>query len=464
MAFKINNSILSITSIVILTSLSINVESGLKGIGKEKFEEMEKNGLFYEDPELQRYLNKIGNKLVESSGYKKIDAFTFRIVDDGTINAFAMPGGYIYVNRGLLNYLNSEAEFAGIVGHEIAHVTAKHHSEGTTSNIVQKIASFGTYILTGSGDLASAAQMYGAEVGASFGRKRELEADRLGANYIARNGYDVEAIIDALSTMKYLEMHQRLSGNTPSSYHGLYASHPRSDRRLKEIIKSAKQVEINEENLISDVTTDFRKHMQNLPWGDHASNKRIDQRYYHNNLGFTIELPDGWSVTTTSGAVIAQSDDLDASLRIMLQKRDVLVKPEETLKKLSTGELSSEEDLEQFGLKGYTALVSDKKLTKRVAVIDQNYSYLFEVNAQDMKQDDPILLKIIKSFRSMTEGETISGPPLYVRFIRVPRGQTVASLAAKSPIPEAEATHRLINGIYPRGEPRTGDWFKVIRP
>ena len=279
MAFKINNSILSITSIVILSSLSINVESGLKGIGKEKFEEMEKNGLFYEDPELQRYLNKIGNKLVESSGYKKIDTFTFRIVDDGTINAFAMPGGYIYVNRGLLNYLNSEAEFAGIVGHEIAHVTANHHSEGTTSNVIQKIASFGTYIITGSGDLASAAQMYGAEVGASFGRKRELEADRLGANYIAKNGYDVEAIIDALSTMKYLEMHQRLSGNKPSSYHGLYASHPRSDRRLKEIIKSAKLVENNEELLINDVTTNFRKYMQNLPWGDHGSNKRSERRY-----------------------------------------------------------------------------------------------------------------------------------------------------------------------------------------
>ena len=118
----------------------------------------------------------------------------------------------------------------------------------------------------------------------------------------------------------------------------------------------------------------------------------------------------------------------------MLQKRDVLVKPEETLKKLSTGELSSEEALDQFGLKGYTALVS-QKLTKRVAVIDQNYSYLFEGSAKDIKQDDPILLKIIKSFRSMTEGETISGPPLYVRFIRVLRGQTVASLAAKSPIP-----------------------------
>ena len=122
MAFKIDKSILSITSIVILSSLSINVESGLKEIGKEKFEEMEKNGLFYEDPELQRYLNKIGNKLVESSGYKKIDTFTFRIVDDGTINAFAMPGGYIYVNRGLLNYLNSEAEFEGIVGLSLIHI------------------------------------------------------------------------------------------------------------------------------------------------------------------------------------------------------------------------------------------------------------------------------------------------------------------------------------------------------
>ena len=162
--------------------------------------------------------------------------------------------------------------------------------------------------------------------------------------------------------------------------------------------------------------------------------------------------------------MIAESVKDGAVLRIMLRKREVLIKPEETLKKLSTGKLSSEESLQQFGLQGYTALISDKHLTKRIAVIDQNYSYLFEGTATDIKKNDPTLLKIIKSFRSMTEAERITGPPLYVRYIRVPRGQTVGSLAAKSPIPEAEATHRLINGIYPRGEPRTGDWFKVIRP
>ncbi len=437
--------------------------AGLRQIGEEKFKEMEEAGAFYEDPKLQAYLDEIGNKLLEGEKHKE-EAFTFRIVDDGTINAFAMPGGYIYVNRGLLNYLNSEAEFAGIVGHEIAHVTANHHSEGTTSNLLQKMASFGAYIITGSSDVATAAQMYGAEIGASFGRKRELEADRIGANYIAKKGYDVDAIINALSTMKYLEMHQRLSGNKPASYHGLYASHPRSDRRLKEIIKSAKIVEIDEERLINDVTTNFRKHMQNLPWGNTVTNKRDEKRYYHNKLGFTFEKPEDWSVRATASAVTATNPNNSAHLKLFIRKRDALTTPEEVLKTLSSGKFSNEEKLSQSGLEGFTALVTGGGITNRLAVIDHNYTYLFEGNSSAIDRMDPIFLTIIKSFRPILKSERSAGPPLYVRYIRVPRGETVASLAAKSPIPDAEATLRLINAMYPRGEPRTGDWFKVIQP
>ena len=424
---------------------------------------MEKVGAFYEDPKLQAYIDKIGNRLLEGENYKE-ETFTFRIVDDGSINAFAMPGGYIYVNRGLLNYLNSEAEFAGIVGHEIAHVTANHHSEGTASNLLQKMASLGAYIVTGSANVATAAQMYGAEIGASYGRKRELEADRIGANYIAKKGYDVEAIIDALSTMKYLEMHQRLSGNKPASYHGLYASHPRSDRRLKEIIKSAKVVQTDEELLINDVTTNFRKHTQNLPWGNTLQNKRDEKRFYHNKLGFTFKKPDDWSVKVTSSAVTATDPNNDALLKVFIRKRNALTTPEEILKTLSSGKLSREEELNQSGLEGFTALVTGNGTTNRLAVIDHNYTYLFEGRSGAMDKMDPLLLKIIKSFRPILKSERSSGPPLYVRYIRVPRGETVRSLAARSSIPDAEATLRLINAMYPRGEPRTGDWFKVIEP
>jgi predicted Zn-dependent protease len=102
--------------------------------------------------------------------------------------------------------------------------------------------------------------------------------------------------------------------------------------------------------------------------------------------------------------------------------------------------------------------------SRRLAVIDyNNLSYLFEGKAQDFPATDTQLLAMIESFRPMHPKERTTGTARYVHYIQVPRGATMASLAASIRIPDAEAQLRLLNGLYPRGEPRTGDWIKVIR-
>ncbi|MFV0276955.1 MAG: peptidase M48, partial [Parahaliea sp.] len=103
--------------------------------------------------------------------------------------------------------------------------------------------------------------------------------------------------------------------------------------------------------------------------------------------------------------------------------------------------------------------------SKRLAVIDyQGLDYRFEGAASDFAASDKTLLEMIESFRPLLDRERQSGTPMYVRYVQVPRGASFASIASSIRIPDAEAQLRLLNGFYPRGEPRTGDWIKVIQP
>ena len=129
----------------------------------EEHEKLIANIGIYDDPELQAYIDEIGARLVANSSMPNQE-FTFTLLDSPDINAFALPGGLIYINRGLLAYLDSEAELAGVIAHEIGHITERHHSRRRTQTITNQVAAVSALILTGSGDLYDATSMYGAEL------------------------------------------------------------------------------------------------------------------------------------------------------------------------------------------------------------------------------------------------------------------------------------------------------------
>ena len=248
------------------------------------------------------------------------------------------------------------------------------------------------------------------------------------------------------------------------TYHGLYATHPRNDKRLQTVIRAAEDLERGDAVHDPEVPGEFRRHIEGLVWGESIQGERSETRYYHNKLAFTFEQPEGWTVKAGSRAIVASAADNSASLKLTLRRRDPAGTPQSILKDSATGELSAGTPLEQAGLKGYTAIASSGGTSKRLAVIDyNNLSYLFEGQAEDFSAQDPALLGIIESFRPMDPRERQTGTPRYIHYIQVPRGATMESLAASIRIPDAENRLRLLNGLYPRGEPRTGDWIKVIK-
>ena len=169
-------------------------------VGGEMHEEMVAGGAVYDDPELQAYINRVGQRLVKNSD-KPDMTFTFTIIDSPDINAFALPGGYIYINRGLLAYLDNEAELAGVLGHEIGHVTARHTARRETRMERDRAASVGVGLLTGSLSAAIMTDLLGKVGQQAYSRGQEAESDKLGLKSITRAGYDPYAQADFLERL-----------------------------------------------------------------------------------------------------------------------------------------------------------------------------------------------------------------------------------------------------------------------
>jgi len=438
--------------------------AGNPSVGEEKHGEILEQGGLYDNPTLQAYVHRVGQRLVVNSD----DAgspFTFTVIDSPDINAFALPGGFVYINRGLLAYLESEAELAGVLAHEIAHVTAGHHSEQQVAGVTNKVVATTAYILTGSGGLANASNMYGTELVSGYGREMELEADGLGAQYMHASGYNPDALLEVIGVLKSQEQYQRVNaksgGKKVATYHGLYSTHPRNDQRLKKVISTASELDGGAQPDDPSVPGEFQRYIEGLAWGDSVQSQRAENRYYHNKLAFTFEHPPGWSVKAGAKAIVANAPDGSADLAITVARRQQGATPRAVLENKGFGELGAGTVLDQAGLTGYTAIAGER----RVAVLDyHDLSYVFEGKAQDVAATDATLLEIIESFRPMHPGEPqAAGDGHYIHFIQVPQGATMTSLAAGISLPDAEAQLRLLNGLYPRGEPRAGDWIKTIR-
>ena len=420
----------------------------------------------YDDPELDAYVRGVGERLLEESGITKPE-FSFTLLDSPDINAFALPGGLIYVNRGLLAYLDTEAELAGVLAHEIGHITERHHSRRKTASFTSKVAAVSAYILTGSGDVYDAASMYGAEITSGFGRDMELEADSAGAEYLHQTGYDVDSMLSVIGVLKDQEQYRRMqakaSGKPSGTYHGLYASHPRNDLRLQTVIRAANELDIDEMPENPEIPGEYRRQTEGLVYGASAAAQGEPNRFYHNKLNFTFAHPPGWTVRQSSRAIVATSADGSQILAIGLARIDPDKDTEASLIANAQGDVTDFEALEQYGLNGSTAVASSGGQSVRLAVIDHAYRFLFEGEAPDLRAADTDFRTIIDSFRPLTGREKVTGTSHTLHYIQVPRGATFASLASSVKRPDAENQLRLINGYYPNGEPRTGDWVKVIR-
>ena len=171
-------------------------------LGREMHEKILATTPIYKDEKLQQYIERIGKEIALKSDRPEL-TYHFTVIDEQNINAFAIPGGYIYVNRGLLAYLKTEAQLAAVIAHEIAHITARHSVRQDAARKGAGFLSILTILTTGNAVLTDMSSLWSSAAVKGYGREMELEADQFGAVYMHRAGYDPNAMLDTLGCLLY---------------------------------------------------------------------------------------------------------------------------------------------------------------------------------------------------------------------------------------------------------------------
>ncbi|PJE42521.1 MAG: peptidase M48 Ste24p [Pseudomonas sp.] len=440
-------------------------------LGRRYNQEILKENPRYADEKLQAYVQQVGERVAKNSHRNQL-AYQFTVVDSPDINAFALPGGYIYIHRGLLAYLSSEAELAAVLGHEVGHVTARHSVQQQSQSTAWGLLGQAVAIGTGVGAAADVTGVLGSAVVRGYGRDMELEADGLGAQYLARSGYDPQAMIEVVKVLKNQEDFARDQATArgeaqpAGGYHGLFDTHPDNDRRLQQVLGPARALATGQQEVNREA---FLKRLEGLPFGDSAdTGVRRGQRFYHADLNFTLAFPKGWSLLNRPDALIGHTADQQAFIAMTLEDNPQQLTPAELLRKRVGGQrLVAGVELQQAGLNGYSAVIPGTA-AKRVAVIQYGsrvYLFVGAVRGRaSLETQDEQFLSVIKSFRPMTSAEFQQAQPLRLQMVKVKPGQTIEALAEGSKLPgDALKTLRLLNNLYPSGQPRAGDWLKVVR-
>ncbi len=196
-------------------------------LGKGLAQEVERQAKIVDDPVIAEYVNRLGQNLVRNSDAKV--PFTIKVIDTEEVNAFALPGGFFFVNSGLILKADSEAELAGVMSHEIAHVAARHGTRQATRGEIAQLATIPLIFMGGwTGYGIQQAASVAIPIGfLSFSRGFESEADLLGLEYMYKSGYDPEAFVD------FFEKIQSLEKKKPGTMAKVFSTHPMTDDRIK---------------------------------------------------------------------------------------------------------------------------------------------------------------------------------------------------------------------------------------
>ena len=429
----------------------------------------------YPDPVLEELVQRVGKKLASHSHRPGLN-YHFTIIDSNQVNAFALPGGYIYITRGMLAYLNSEAELAAVLGHEIGHVTARHSVRQQSTTAVTGILGAVLAASTGIQGADSLTNMAGTAIVRGYGREHELEADRLGAEYLARSGYDPEAMLQVVSVLKNQEAFEtavaKKEGRQANVYHGLFSTHPDNDARFREVVMAAKTYKTDSTSRIGH--DGYLLRLDGLTFGDSEREGVVrGNHFYHKDLGFSLTFPPGWKINNQTSRVIATPKTNDGLIQMTMDKPDKKITPKQFMQQhLQLNSMRQGKAFNANGLKGYTAVATGntpwgQRRIRYVVVNRDKHVYIFAGTARSTSQAsqyDTDILASAKSLRPLTKAERKLATAKKLDIIRAPKGATWASLAKRSPITNyPEEQLRLLNDQYPNGEPGKSEIIKIVR-
>lgn len=444
-------------------------------IGAEEHPKMiEQFGGVYDDAELTGYVATIGGRLAANSELPDLE-FTFTVLNSPVVNAFALPGGYVYVTRGLIALANSEAELAGVLAHEIGHVTGRHTAQRYSRAMATGLGMTVLDAWLGGGTASQVAQLGAQLYLASYSRSQENEADVLGIRYLRRAGYDPYAEADFLQSLgNNSELLRQIYSpdSRERSQDQFFATHPQTSERVLNVIREAGGNPASEQ--MPRLRDRFLDQIRDMVYGDSPEDGFIrKQTFSHPELGFTFTVPQGYRITNSPKAVVAKGpngamivfDGAPKPPRYM-SMTDYLVGQWAKGTRLSDVEAININGLEAST--GWTTVKSNGQ-SREVRLVAIRFSkhqiFRFQMATPtkwvaNMSEE---LQRTTYSFHKLTEAQKAKLKPLRVRIAKVRDKDSVGSLSeAMAYVDFQEERFRVLNAFDANAAVTKGQRVKLI--
>lgn len=479
-----------LTSFIALASCTENPATGQRqftalmptsqeaSVGADGYKQAVAEYGIYDDKKLQAYVTQVGQKLVPVTERQDV-TYTFTVLDSPILNAFALPGGYVFVTRGLMAWANSESELAAVMGHEIGHVNARHSAARYSQAAVAQIGLelLGAVVKT---PIANQAAGVGTKLYLSqYSQSQENEADMLGIRYNAKTGYDPMAMSDFLKQLNRNDAFEakykgRQSG---SGLNQFFADHPQTADRVARSAQEATQV--TPAKPLTDDSIAYLKAIQGMAYGASTRDGYVKgTTFVHPVLGFAFDVPAGYVIENGKSSVTAQGSDGVAIIFDMANKGDSQSVRDYLYSAWSGGRVNDLEDITINGAPAATAVaqagtVNGKPVSLRIVAIQgpnptqvYRFQYAIPLNlAGDMALQERVQASA-RSFHILTEAERQTAPRQRIVLVAAQKGDSAESLSAKmdgASADERAALFRAINGMDDGQPVQVGHLYKLVQ-
>jgi len=457
------------------SQLSLVSESQEIQMGKEAAQQTIQQIGVVDNPQVEAYVSQIGMKMAKASERPNLP-WEFHVVNDASVNAFALPGGFIFVTRGLLTHLNDEAELATVVGHEIGHVTNRHSVQMISkAQLAQLGLGIGSIV---SSDVARLAGLLGQGLSLLFlkySRNAENEADLAGFRYALNQNYDVREMANVFKTLDRVSAASG-GGKLPE----WLATHPNPGNR---IIKVEQRLDTLHKDLSNSTLNreQYLQHVQGLAFGEDPRQGFFEgTTFYHPQLKFQLTFPEGWKTQNGADAVVAASPSQDAIMQLGLAGK---VPPEQAAQQFLSQQGVKAGQGSRSSINGLPAASSYFEAQTQQGVVEglvsfisyggTTYGLLGYTPAGKLQQYDAVLRRSIGSFSELRNQAALNVKPARVEVIKLTKEMTLQQFNSQYPssipieelaiinelegpdavIPAGRMVKRVVGGRGPQGQP-----------
>lgn len=449
-----------------VTLISVEQE---KKMGEEEAKKVEAQMGLLNDAQFLPYLDALGQRLAKESPRQDV-THQFHLVDMAEPNAFALPGGYVYVTRGLLALVNSEDELAGVVGHEIGHVAARHSVQkmskqgplavvfGMASGLAGLVSPFVGHLIGDIGDLTQGL------IFSPYSRGQETEADRVGQEMAANAGWDPAALSAFLST---LEREVDLMSQEPRKP-SFFDSHPATPDRVKKTAEHAKQLTRVTRAPISATHEAFLARLDGMVYGQRAANGIFEGRtFLHPDMNFLVQFPEKWQHENTPQKIVSAAPNGDAAVVVgaVADGTDPLEGARELEKKTKTDVVAKTEKSTIGDLPAaHTHIKADGNVTLDITWIAHGGIIYQVVGMAPTRQFDalqPLFDSVAHSFRPLSASERAGIKEKRIRLVKAQAGESIEALAARTNSAWKKEQIAVMNNLAAGDQLKEGQVIKV---